>query len=53
MIRVYRYTTTFIFIALCHAIAFGQSKEPAQRATDFLLRVSGELSHPLNLTEMI
>jgi DMSO/TMAO reductase YedYZ molybdopterin-dependent catalytic subunit len=50
MIRANHYTITLIFAALCYAIAVGQSKQSAAPAADFLLRVNGEVAHPLNLT---
>jgi len=50
MIRGISYTIILIFFVLCSASALGQSKTPALPATDLLLRVTGEVSHPLNLT---
>ncbi len=45
-----RYAIALISIALCHAIAFGKSKQPAAPMADFPLRVNGEVARPLNLT---
>jgi DMSO/TMAO reductase YedYZ molybdopterin-dependent catalytic subunit len=45
-----RYAITLIFIALCYAIAFGQSKPLAVPRVDFPLKVNGEVARPLNLT---
>ncbi len=50
MIRSKRYAIPLMFLAICSTRAFGQSKPPALPASDFLLRVAGEVSRPLNLT---
>src|SRR5437016_8070081 len=50
MIRANRYSIALILFALSSASAFGQSKTPALPATNLLLRVTGEVSRPLNLT---
>lgn len=50
MIRANRYSIALILFALSSASAFGQSKTPAPPATNLLLRVTGEVSHSLNLT---
>ena len=51
MIRANRYTiVALIVIALCYGGAFGQSTQPTQPGTDFLLKVTGEVPHPVHLT---